>query len=164
VAEDYVNYRKAFAPEPDPQAFGLYAVTTRRPRALFELVTATEVMPGVYRLAAIGRTVTVVVPLAVALVPRNALWELFSAEDERVAEGARNFRWQAADHLPILNELYQRYRDAGVRMSYSIEDFRRGVALEMLPKLPSEERLRGLSIEELDRLRALLDRDAPDTD
>ncbi|WP_296924409.1 hypothetical protein [Thiohalocapsa sp.] len=143
---------------------------------------------------------TVIVPRAVERAPRNALWELFSAEAERVAEGARNFRWQAADHLPILNELYRHYRNAGLRMSYTIEDFRRDVALEVLPELPPEERLRGLppeerlrglppeerlrglrpeerlrglppeerlqglSKEELVRLRALLDRELPDTD
>jgi hypothetical protein len=149
----YVNYRKAFAPDAAPAAFGLYAVSTRHPRALFQRVTATPVKPGVYRLAAIGRTVTVIVPREVERAPRNALWELFSAEAERIAEGARHFRWQAADHLPILNELYQRYRDAGLHMSYTIEDFRRDVALEMLPELPPEERLRGLPPEE--RLRGL---------
>ena len=149
----YVNYRKAFAPETTTEAFGLYAVSTRHPRALFEQVPPTEVKPGVYRLAVIGRPVTVIVPRAVERAPRNALWELFSAEAERVAEGARDFHWQAADHLPILNELYHRYHEAGLCMSYTIEDFRRDVALEMLPELPPEERLRGLPPEE--RLRGL---------
>jgi len=70
-----------------------------------------------------------------------------------VAEGAREFHWQAADHLPILNELYQHYRDAGLSMSYTFDDFRRDVARKMLPELLPEERLRGLPPEE--RLRGL---------
>jgi tetratricopeptide (TPR) repeat protein len=149
----YVNYRKAFAPTDPPDAFALFAVATRHPRALFAQVAPTAVKPGIFRLDAIGRPITVVVPREVERAPRNALWELFSAEAERVAEGARNFRWQAADHLPILTELYQRYQDSGLAMSYTIEDFHRDIALKMLPQLPPEERLRGLPPEE--RLRGL---------
>ncbi len=176
----YVNYRKAFAPDVAAEAFGLYAVSTRHPRRLFARVPPTEAKPGVYQLAVIGRRVTVIVPREVERAPRNALWELFSAEAERVAEGAREFHWQGADHLPILNELYQHYRDAGLSMSYTFDDFRRDVARKMLPELlpeerlrglppeerlrglPPEERLRGLSKEELARLRALLDQDQPE--
>ena len=178
----YVNYRKAFAPSDAPEAFGLFAVATRYPRALFAQTSATGVKPGVYRLEGIGRSITVIVPREVERAQRNALWELFSAEAERVAEGARNFRWQAADHLPILGELYQRYRDSGLSMSYTIEDFHRDIALKTLPKLPPEERLRGLppeerlrglppeerlrglSKEERAQLRALLDQDHSESD
>lgn len=168
----YVNYRKAFAPQARDEDFALFAVATRQPRALLERLPATPLKPGVQRLAGIGRPVTLIVPRQVERAPRNALWELFSAETERVRDGARHYRWRTNDHLPILSTLYASYQQAGLSMSYTIDDFRRDLALEMLPQLtaeerlrglPPEERLRGLSDEERARLRKLL-KDELDTD
>ena len=76
----YVNYRKAFAPRESADAFGLYAVTTRRPRALAQQVALEAVKCGVYRLPVVGRTVTLICLREVEPCPRNALWEIFSFE------------------------------------------------------------------------------------
>ena len=149
----YVNYRKAFAPREPTARFGLYAVTTRRPRALAHQVTLEPVKPGVYRLPVAGQSVTLIVLREVEICPRNALWALFSFEAARVALGAESYRWRQDDHLPILETIYQRYRETGIPMSYTFQDFRHDVALEMLDRLPPEERLRGLPPEE--RLRGL---------
>ena len=149
----YVNYRKAFAPREPAARFGLYAVTTRRPRALAEQVTLTPVKPGVYRLPVVGRSITLIVLREVEPCPRNALWEIFSFEAAKVAAGAGMYQWRQDDHFPILEEIYRRYREAGIPMSYTFQDFRRDLARETLPELTPEERLRGLPPE--DRLRGL---------
>ena len=147
----YVNYRKAFAPREPTARFGLYAVTTRRPRALAHQVTLEPVKPGVYHLPVVGRMITLIVLREVESCPRNALWSLFSFEAARVALGAESYRWRQDDHLPILETIYQRYRETGIPMSYTFEDFRHDYERELLERLPPEERLRGLPPEELTR-------------
>jgi len=132
----YVNYRKAFAPRESAGEFGLYAVTTRRPRALAEQVALEAVKPGVYRLRVVGRTVTLICLREVEPCPRNALWEIFSFEAAKVVAGAGAYRWRQDDQ------------------SYTFQDFRRDLARETLPELTPEERVRGLPPEE--RVRGLL--------
>jgi hypothetical protein len=144
----YVNYRKAFAPREAADQFGLYAVTTRRPRGLAEQVKLEPVKPGVYRLPVVGRTITLIVLREVEPCPRNALWEIFSFEAAKVAAGADSYQWRQDDHVPILELIYQHYREVGIPMSYTFDDFRRDYAREMLKKMPPEERLRGLLPEE----------------
>jgi hypothetical protein len=153
----YVNYRKVFAPDDGIEKFGLYAVTTRRPQGLMKQTPLVEVKPGVYRLQVLQRAITVIVPREVEPVPRNALWELFSFETERVVQGARNYRWRQEEHASVLNEIYHRYRELGVTMSYTFEDFRHDLARELLQELPPEERLKGLPPEEI--LKGLGDED-----
>jgi hypothetical protein len=145
----YVNYRKAFAPRESAARFGLYAVTTRRPRALAEQVALEPVQPGVYRLPILGRTITLIVLREVQPCPRNALWEIFSFEAAKVAAGAGAYRWRQDDHVPILEMIYERYREAGIPMPYTFDDFRRDYAREILKKMPMDERLAGLSPEDL---------------
>ncbi|WP_295453846.1 hypothetical protein [uncultured Thiodictyon sp.] len=55
--------------------------------------------------------------------------------------------------MPVLNEIYHRYRELGIAMPYTFEDFRHDLALELVQELPPEERLRGLAPAE--RLRGL---------
>jgi hypothetical protein len=133
--------------------FGLYAVTTRHPRALFSQTEVAGVKDGVYRLQVVSRAVTLIVLPEVASAPRNALWDLFSFQADKVQQGARTYRWRQPDHVPVLNEIYHRYRELGIAMPYTFEDFRHDLALELVQELPPEERLRGLPSEE--RLRGL---------
>ncbi len=149
----YVNYRKNFAPKEPASAFGLYGVATRRPESLMGEVDLHLVKAGVYTLRAFSQPMTIIVLKEVEIAARNALWELFSFEADKVAQGARDYQWRQADHVPILQELYYRYRQWGIAMPYTFEDFRRDLAKELLKELPPEERLRGLPPEE--RLRGL---------
>jgi hypothetical protein len=150
----YVNYGKAFAPRVAADQFGLYAVTTRRrPRAFAAQVALEPVKAGVYRLPVVGRTITLIVLREVEPCPRNALWEIFSFEAAKVAAGADSYQWRQDDHVPILELIYQHYREVGISMSYTFDDFRREYESEMLKKMPLEKRLAGLPPE--DRLRGL---------
>ena len=105
------------------------------------------------RLPVVSRTVNIIVLHEVEPAPRNALWDLFSFEAEKVRQGAKAYRWRQPDHVPILNEIYHRYRKVGIDMPYTFEDFRRDLALELVQELPPEERMRGLPSEE--RMRGL---------
>jgi hypothetical protein len=149
----YVNYRKAFASREPADQFGLYAVTTRCPRALAAQLALEPVKPGVYRLPVVGRTITLIVLREVEPCPRNALWEIFSFEAAKVAAGAGSYQWRQDDHLPILELIYQHYREVGIPMSYTFDDFRREYESDLLKKMPLEKRLAGLPPE--DRLRGL---------
>ena len=158
----YVNYRKSFAPREPVDQFGLYAVATRHPVALWREVERQPVKAGVYTVRALRQPITVIVLKEIAPATRNALWALFSFEAGRVAQGAQDYVWRQPDHLPILQELYHCYQQVGVAMSYTFENFRQDLARELVLELPVEERLRGLPPEELlrrvppeERLRGL---------
>jgi hypothetical protein len=151
----YVNYRKSFAPREPADQFGLYAVATRHPAALWREVGRQPVKTGVYSVRALRQPITVIVLKEVAPVTRNALWALFSFEAQRVAQGAQDYVWRQPDHLPIRQELYHCYQQVGVAMSYTFENFRQDLARELVLELPVEERLRGLPAEE--RLHGLSD-------
>lgn len=148
----YVNYRKVYAADAPAADFGLYAVTTRHPRGLFSQTEVATVKDGVYRLQVVSRAVTLIVLPEVASAPRNALWDLFSFQAKRVQHGATTYRWRQPDHVPLINEIYQRYRELGIAMSYTFDDFHRDRAVELLKRMPPEERLRGLATEEILRV------------
>ena len=172
----YVNYRKAFAPDEPDGAFALYAVATRRPEALMRQADLIPVKAGVYRLAVLTRQITVIVLKEVANSSRNALWELFSFQPEKVTRGVKDYRWRDQDHQPILEEIYDRYQQIGIAMSYSFDEFRYDLAKrlvheyplddlledfspeERLRGLPPEERLQGLTEEEIEELKQILER------
>ncbi|EIC20295.1 hypothetical protein Thi970DRAFT_03921 [Thiorhodovibrio frisius] len=93
----YVIYRKVKL-NPDNarhplDAFGLYAVATRFPRALSQ---ADRLEPtawqGVYDLPWGGHRVRMIVLNQIAKHPRNAPWELFSSQQDRMRQGLERYR------------------------------------------------------------------------
>ena len=179
----YVNYRKltgaAAADQTDadttperawnlpPEAdFQLFAVATREPRALCRLTECRLTQfPGVFNLRWGLHDIRLIVLGGITEHPRNAPWELFSADIERIRHGARHYRPHRAGAEALLYELYLRYKLEFPNMSYTMADFIRESREHLLHDLPpeerqallelmsSEERLRGLPPEE--RLRGL---------
>jgi hypothetical protein len=145
----YVNYRKAFASQVPAEDFGLFAVSTRHPRELFRQVAAERVKDGVYRLRALSRELTLIVPREVDPHPRNALWALFSFEAGRIRQGAQAYHWRQPDHVPVLHDIFHRYQELGIPMSYTFDDFRRDLVREVLPHIPPEEVLRQYDTKEV---------------
>ncbi|WP_200382083.1 hypothetical protein [Thiococcus pfennigii] len=170
----YVNDRKLLAapaserllPEP---AFQLYAVATRTPRKLVDALPPGAVQPtawpGVYDLQWGARTIRLIVLGEVAEHPRNAPWELFSLQLDRLRHGLTHYQARSALAGELLYRLYLAYRLELPNMSYTIEEFIRETHREVIAHLtpeerraileqtPPEERLRGLPPEE--RLRGL---------
>lgn len=165
----YVNYRKIVSPAerllPDSD-FQLYAVATRHPQEL----TAGQhlqptLWPGVYDVRWGAPTVRLIVLNTITEHPRNAAWELFSTQQDRIRHGAAHYQRRRAETWDLLRRLYLTHVLEEPDMAYTMEEFIRETREQFLhtltpeeqqaflDQLPVEQRLRGLGPEE--RLRGL---------
>jgi len=159
----YVNYRKltldAKGARLPADAFGLYAVATRDPKALaaqHRLEPAGA--PGLYDLAWGSQMVRLIVLNTIEQAPRNAPWALFASELGRLRDAVRQYRERARRHpdngaLALLERLYLNYLSEAPEMAYTLEDFLQETQTLMLEHMSAEERLKGLDPEE--RLKGL---------
>lgn len=83
---------------------------------------------------------------------------LFSAAADQVQYGAKHYRIQRSDLSTVVNDLFIEYRQEGVTMPYTVEDYKRENARkylgeltpeELLARLTPEQRLAGLPAEKL---------------
>jgi hypothetical protein len=201
----YVTYRKlasiqafsgppANAPSADPveppaaaerllpeAAFHLYAVATRHPTKLFAQLAPgaphpTD-WPGVYDVDWGSRRIRLIVLNALTKHPRNAPWELFASQMDRIRYGLAHYQPRSRAARLLRYHLANIHRLELPTMAYTLEDFKldtyrmliddfhalspeeRQALLERmdvadrLRGLAAEERLRGLDAE--DRLRGL---------
>lgn len=174
----YVNYRKLISPKPRllPESdFQLYAVATRYPQGLARGRTLKPTArPGVYDVTWGTSTIRLIVLNAIAQDPRNAAWELFSTQQNRIWHGVQNYRPRRAGTWDLLYQLYLIHILEDANMANTMEEYVREIrqqflhsltpeerfaVLDQLPpeevikRLTPEERLRGLGPEE--RLRGL---------
>lgn len=153
----YVNYRKQVSPSHaqllPARQIELYAVSTRFPQKLGELVELRAKQSGVYELAWGTHRIRVLVLSQMPDSEQNAIWELFSGVPEKVASGRARYHGGSGQTSTIINELLQQYGLEGIAVPYTMDDFVRDYTREHLDVLPPEERLRGLPPEE--RLRGL---------
>jgi len=153
----FVNYRKQRTPWGDPllpvSDFRLLAVTARFPEKLKAQLPFQSLKPGVFQVRWGVRSIRIIVLNAVEPVPRNAVWELFSAVPERVAEGAAAYHWKRNDLSSILMRLYEHYQLEGIHMAYTVEDYKRELVKEIATTTPPQEILKWISVEE--RLKGL---------
>ncbi len=152
-----VNYRKLVSPSLDdliPEAsIRLFGIAMRFPRKLAEQVKLERCSEGVYEVQWGTDPIRVLVLSEVPETERNAVWNLFSGDADRVQHAAFRYHGRRSEISTILNQLFENYQAEGVTMPYTVDDFMRDVTLEHLKLLPPEERLRGLPPEE--RLRGL---------
>jgi hypothetical protein len=76
---------------------------------------------------------------------------LFSASPELVGFGRDVYRMHSDTTSTLLKVLFDRFREEGFAMSYTMEDFKRDYLKEHLEKLPPDERrevLQSLPLEE----------------
>jgi hypothetical protein len=143
----YVNYRKLLLPSkrqgplPAEDGFQLYAVATRYPAKLAAGVKlAATPWPGVFDLHWGTRRIRLIVLGAIAKHPRNAPWELFSAEMDRIRHGAAHYRARTPQTAALLHELYIRYQLELPTMAYTLDDYARDSHRFILDHLTPEER------------------------
>lgn len=153
----YVNYRKQVSPNMQkllPESdFGLFAVTVHYPRDLANTVGFRPVSAGVYDVAHFTGTLRVIV---VHQLPKEAQYSLmlvFSAKQDLVQYGVENYQPRSQELTTLLDQLFERYREGGVGMPYTMEEFMREAFPKLLAKVPPEERVKGLPPEVL--LKAL---------
>jgi hypothetical protein len=162
----YVNYRKQISPSLEKllpvEDFRLYAVSTREPEKLATEVALESLKEGIYEVQWGSRRIRIIVLSQVPKVERNAIWQLFSGEAEKVQYGASHYHWRRKNYSKLINKLYQYYRVEGIAMPYTWDDFEREYDQELLDRLTPEQRLKGLSTKELlkrvpveDRLKGL---------
>jgi hypothetical protein len=156
----YVAYRKLTSPKDaliPEAAFGLFAVATRFPEGLAREVPLEPAGPdGVFDVPWGARPIRLVVLRRIEKHPRNAAWELFSAEQDRLRDGVAGYRARRRSALALLRALHQAYQLEDPDMAYTMEDFLREERAALLNDLTPEERQRvieGLAPE--DRLKGL---------
>ncbi len=153
----YVKYRKAVSPSNNDllpaSDFELYGVSTRYPQKLETEVTwknLKPIYPGVYEVLWGVRFIRIIVLSEMPMVPRNALWQLFSGESDKVSYGQNYFDWHMDDVSSFVNQLLERYHLEGINMPYTMENFRDKVRTDALEIVTQDntlkyEVLKGLS-------------------
>jgi hypothetical protein len=139
----YVNYRKLISPKSRlfPESdFQLYAVATRYPQGLARRHTLQPTaQPGVYDLTWGTSTIRLIVLNAIAQYPRNAAWELFSTQQDRIRHGVQNYRPRRAGTWDLLYQLYLMYILEDPNMANTMEEYVREIRQQFLHSLTPEE-------------------------
>ena len=148
----YVNYRKQASRSREellPEAeFRLFGICARHPQQLLQVITHDKVQEGVYDCRRGTDVIRLIVARDLPKKEENSLLHLFSAAQEQVKYAAEHYQLPSPDTSSIVNQLFSAYRREGLTMPYTMEDFRREVALENLDQLTPEERLGGLTLEQ----------------
>ncbi|HEX3151897.1 MAG TPA: hypothetical protein VHR66_27745 [Gemmataceae bacterium] len=166
-----VAYRKVVSRSPSDllpeDRFGLYAVAARFPRNLSSRVPWRQLTAGVYDCEWGTDTVRVVVAGELSREAHNAPLHLVSDRPALLEFGGRTYRPRSEQTSRLILQLYERFQQEGLAMPFTMEDFNRQFVEEhfarltrrereqALNKLTPEERLAGLSAEQI---RAYLDR------
>jgi hypothetical protein len=149
----YVNYRKQASPSMQdllPETdFRLFAVSVRFPQALARQVALTPVQPGVYEVRHFTGVLRVVVIHELPQQEHNALLHLFSARTDQLRYGATHYRVRSEETSTVLLELFKRYRLEATLMPDVLEQFAKETIEELLREMPVEQRLEGLSADEV---------------
>jgi hypothetical protein len=111
-------------------------------------VELVQAVPGVYRCRFGTDVIRIVLVRQLAEEPHNAPLFLFSGSPQQVAYGASHYRQRSDWTSTLLYQLLAWYQGEGLRMPYTMEDFKRDFLKEHLKDLTPEERLAGLSLEQ----------------
>jgi hypothetical protein len=157
----FVNYRKRISPSLDAlmpiSDFRLFAVSIRFPSNLAKKVTLAHVQPGVYDVTGYGITIRVVVVNELPQENQNAMLHLFSAQDKLIRYGQEHYHPHSSGTSTLLLQLLNAYSE-DQSMHPKLEEFERQSLDDILKKLspeklrnflPVEERLKGLSADEM---------------
>ncbi len=149
----YVNYRKQVSPSLNdllPETvFRLFAVCVRFPQGLAGQVPLTRLREGVYEARHFTGSLRLIVVHELPQEEHNAMLHLFSARVELLRYGAEHYRPHSTETSTLLNQLFERYRLEGSLMPDALDQFVRETIDEILKNLSPEERLDGLSPEDL---------------
>jgi hypothetical protein len=140
----YVNYRKLLGPDQrllPEAAFQLYAVATRHPQGLSSRHPLQPTpWPGVYDLTWGTPTIRLIVLNTIEPHPRNAAWELFSTQHDRIRHGAAHYAWRRPGARELLRQLYLAYALEEPNVAYTMEEFIHETHLQFLGSMTAEER------------------------
>jgi hypothetical protein len=150
----YVNYRKQSSPSFDdllPETdFRLFAVCARFPHNLAQQVAWTPLREGVYEVPLATMHIRVIVANQLPQQEQNAMLHLFSAREDLLRYGREHYRQHSQETSSLLFKLFKAYRE-DTAMADKLKEFVRETIDEMLKDLPPEERLKGLSAQDVVR-------------
>ena len=139
----YVNYRKLLSPNARllPESdFQLYAVATRHPQGLARRRRLQPTAwPGVYDVPWGTPTIRLIVLNTIAPHPRNAAWELFSTQHDRIRHGAQYYRPRRPGTWDLLYRLYLLHLLEDPSLATTIEEYVRDLRQQFLHSLTPEE-------------------------
>jgi len=116
-------------------------------------VTREAIQEGVYAVRHFTGVIRVVVIHELPRAEHNAMLHLFSANQELAEYGARHYRPHSAETSTLLHQLFERYQKEGLPLWKNLEELARETRKELLQQASPEERLEGLTADEL--LKAL---------
>lgn len=152
----FVNYRKQASPSLDdllPEAeFKLFAVCARFPQNLAARVTLTPLRDAVYEVNGFGLAIRVIVANQLPLHDNNAMLLLFSAREKLLQYGRAHYHPHSRDTSSVLLKIFTAYSEES-DMPDKLKEFVRQTLDELVAKMTPEERLKGMSAEEV--IRAL---------
>jgi hypothetical protein len=171
----YVNYRKQVSPSWDKllpeDKFGLYGICTRFPQKLSSQIKIELFNSGVYNITRGTDKIRLIVLSEIPRKKQNAIWHLFSGKVEEVEFAANHYKKRTSDMSTIISELFKTYKLEGIKMPYTMEDFRKDFVInnlnilspdDVLKKYSPDDRLKGLSPDDVlkryspdDRLKGL---------
>ena len=151
----YVNYRKVVSPSmnellPEEQ-FRLFAVSTRYPRKLANESRRNwqKLQKGVYEVKRGSDLIRVIVLKEIPKAKHNLVWQLFSAQQEKVQDAARQYSESGSEINTMINGLLAKYKAEGIHMPYTLQDYRKEVARSVLNSFTPKQRLAGLAADEV---------------
>jgi hypothetical protein len=150
----FVNYRKQASPSKDdllPEAdFRLFAVCARFPNNLAQQVALAPLRPGVYDVQGFDLRVRVIVANQLQLEEQNAMLHVFSTREESLRYGQEHYRPHSRDGSTLIYKLFKEYSEE-TDMPDKLKEFFRESLDEILASLSLEQRLKGVSAEDLAR-------------
>jgi hypothetical protein len=149
----YVNYRKQYSPTmkellPEEQ-FRLFGICARFPEQLSKQIALTKIQDGVYDCLWGTDTVRLLVIRDLPQNERNAMLQLFSAVDDQRSYAQMHYQQKSQETSSLIQDLLNLYREEGLAMPYTMEDYKKEVKQRVLKELTLEERLEGVSTQEV---------------
>jgi len=153
----YVNYRKQVSPGMNdllPESeFQLYAVSTRFPQKLSQLLALQRLSAGVYDVPWCTGQVRLIVLSEIPEGTHNAVWRLFSAKPEAVMQARNQYQLHQSRISTIVQQLFEYYQQERMNMSYTVQDYQKDYVREHLDLLSTDEVLKRYSTN--DRIKDL---------
>ena len=151
----YVRYRKKISPSLKKlvprEDFRLYAICVHKPGLVKNAVEIKK--DAVYDIKWGSFTVRIIIAGRIAGEKKNAIWEFFSGNMEKVKDGIKNYHAHTAKFWSMMRDLIKKYNLEGLAMSATAEQLMEQCEKNVLASMSIERRLAGLSPD--DRLHGL---------
>jgi hypothetical protein len=150
LTSHYVAYRKMISEDrllPEAQ-FGLYAVCARTPQKLQREFDIQTLAPGVLEARRGTDRIRIIVANDIPMAEQNSPLLLFSSQIKRVEYGRKMLRMKSETSGRIVNVLFGNYPVEGMKVPYTLEQFRKEYDEKLVERLTIEQRVKGLKPEE----------------